>query len=155
MMQNFAAGRWQHEGHEEVSEVNLIFEDVVENNKSNSAVPLQRQLERLLCDPRVALPLDLLNGLFTIILSVIYVIMTYEPKSFLEAYWYNLFSIIVHIYCFFEFIVRLYASKDRYRFLLIYYSFLEVLTTLPYIIVAFRFGIFTNDFCNFWILLTR
>ncbi|CAI2372794.1 unnamed protein product [Moneuplotes crassus] len=139
------------------SESDIIFEDMIDSNKSNKAVPVRLQCRKLIESPKCRFPVDLINGTLTCIISAFYFYSTYEPHRFEKGQfdWFNYFSFLSHFYLFIEFILRMYVCKDIMASLLSMGSFLDFMTTFPYIVVHLSYGITSNDYDNAAVSLTK
>jgi hypothetical protein len=54
--------------------------------------------------------------------------------------WYYLYLLFVHVYFLIEFLLKLYSQKYRQKFLQTFDSFIEILTTIPFIIFFISMG---------------
>ncbi|CAI2375890.1 unnamed protein product [Moneuplotes crassus] len=139
------------------SESDIIFEDMIDSNKSNKATPMRLQCRKMIESPKCRFPVDLVNGTLTCIISAFYICSTYDEEGFQTSSldWFDYFSFLSHCYLFIEFILRMYVCRSLLTSILSMESFLDMLTTFPYIVVHLYNGITNNDHTNIAIALTR
>ena len=72
-------------------------------------------------------------------------ITRYENECLGEAHdWYYIFLLVTHLFFMIEFILRTITQKYQVKFLLTVDSFLEIFTTIPFIICYVALGTETN-----------
>ena len=116
------------------NELDLLFEEMVDTNKSNKIIPLKLQLRKSLESATLRNIMDLINGILTLLLSGFYLYSTYNPLNFKDGSmdWYNYISFLMHWYFLIEYTLKLYISQSFVNDLLSSNSFLDFITTVPY-----------------------
>lgn len=138
------------------SESDIMFEDIIESNKSTKSVSMKHQLRKAIEDPKFGIPMDSINGFLSLMLSIMYFVSTYYAEYFRDGTmdWYNYILFVAHIYFFIEYSMKLYAVVVPLPFMSLT-SALDFMTIIPYLGVSIYFGITNNDYNNPAILIVR
>jgi len=124
--------------------------------QNKSTVSFQKTLEEFVNSKQTSITMDALNLIFTSTNSCIYVYRTYNmcyfdknpiwvvsteesPVEMDECsgtghLWYYSVLITSHVYFLLEFILRASVQKQQFKFLLSVDSFIELMTTVPFLI---------------------
>jgi hypothetical protein len=79
---------------------------------------------------------DIVNLLFSVACTALHIYSTYDPSTFIQnksLLWFNLIS---RVYFIIDFLINLITLKSEKKFSMITYIIVEIITTLPYIIVC-------------------
>ena len=100
--------------------------------------------------------LDIMNGVFNILLASVYITSTYKPhelaKPFLsDGHWYPILLLISHIFFLLEYIVRIYVAEDVRKYLFTMESIVNIVTILPFFVIIYT----VNDRESRWRFFVR
>lgn len=114
----------------------------------------------MMVNKQVAVPLDIINCLLSIILVCFYIYSTYFPTEFCQQnlmapdgkiYAYPNFLIGAHLYFLIEYTIRLYTAKNFLGYLTSLESIIDLISVIPFLICTFAI----NDNTNFIIFFCR
>lgn len=147
----------------EQTENGEIMIDDEQFKQRKTGVSFQKVLEDFVLQKQVTLIMDFLNITLTVGLSFIYVYRTYnmcyfdanpvwklyfdDDREYVEVEckgeghtWYYSLLLVSHIYFLLEFLLRFSVQKYQMKFLLTPESFIELFTTLPFLITLASSG---------------
>jgi len=144
-------GKQPSSGASGIQEIN----DDIDYNRNKNTQPIKRQMHKILNMMEVAIPLDLINATLSLAAVSLYIYATYYPREMLGKRvgesWYPVFNIVIHVYFLIEYLLRLYTAKNFSKYFLSVDSFVDLLTTFPYVVL----NLAVTDIANFWLLLTK
>ena len=116
------------------------IDHIIDYSKASSRQSLRRRINAFFENSRVDFVLKTINGAFSFYLIVFYICSLYEPHI-LESLFWGLTSFLTHLYLFMEYVTRIYASKDRKKYLLSSDSRIDFLSNVFFL--AFRIAYLT------------
>ena len=99
-------------------------------------ISFRKRLANFLTDTKVNFTFDIINGIATIICSIGYIASTYQEDIFSNYGWGSI-TFLFHFYFFTEYIIRLYAAKNRYTYFLSRDSIIDIISNVPFFLVRF------------------
>ena len=86
--------------------------------------------------------LDILNGIFNVMLASLYIASTYRPLDLAlpmlkDGHWYPIFLLLAHIFFLVEYLMRLYVAEDIRKYILLMDSIVNMMTILPFFIITY------------------
>lgn len=84
--------------------------------------------------------LDIINFSLSFIVIIKYVISTYEP-DFWSGITYGVLNFLMHLWFLMEYLLRMYGSKDRNKYMFSQESIADFISLIPY----FFIGLVTNN----------
>ena len=81
-----------------VSESDIIFQDMTEGSMSRNSVSVKAQIRNAMEIQRIKIIKDLLDGSLILLVVAMYIYSTYEADSFKDGHmnWYNYINFLIH-----------------------------------------------------------
>jgi len=116
------------------------IDHIIDYSKASSHQSLRRRLNTFFESSKVDFNLKIINGIFSFYLIIFYICSLYEPHILDSLFW-GLTSFLAHLYLFSEYMTRVYASKDRKKYLFSSNSRIDFLSNVFFL--AFRIAYLT------------
>lgn len=138
-------GIHQLEGYQ--AEINRI----IDYQKAIGKVSFRRKVANFLTDVKVKLTLNIINSILSLILILVYIFSTADYENFDNIAW-GTANFIIHLYLLLEYLLNLFAAKDRKQFLQSYESLMELVSLVPFFAIRFSMANpFFEDYDYIWL----
>ena len=124
---------------------------IIDYRKASGKQGLKRKISSLLDEMKINLVLNLINSTFSFLLIIIFIYSTYNPFPFENLAW-GTTNFLIHSYFLCEYLLRIYAAKDRKIFFYSSESISDFFSLVPFFIIRIvKQNSFYEDFSDPWL----
>lgn len=111
----------------------------IDYSKASGKENIKRKLANFFENFKYNLAMNTINSLFSMLLVFHYILSTFNIENMRNTSW-GMICFILNTYFLFEFIIRLYSSKNPKIYLFSQDSLIDIFSITPYYIVRFNYA---------------
>ena len=109
---------------------------IIDYSKASGKQSMRSRLGNFLSDVKATLILNIINAIFSLLLTMEYIYSTYTPLPFQNMAW-GCTNFMIHIYFLIECLLKFYAAKNRKQYLYSAESIIDMVSLVPFFIIRF------------------